>query len=84
MDGHRYQSITSYNTYIKTLVTGKEVFSAKLQGIEFFSEYLGAIAKMKSDFAQEVKEKGNWQIAEWVKNKIDNLARPIHNHNTVY
>ncbi len=42
--------MASYNAYIETLAIGKEVFSAELQGIEFFSEYLGAIAEMGNDF----------------------------------
>lgn len=43
--------MTSYNTYIKTLVVKKETFFAEFQKKEFFSEYLEAIAKIKSDFA---------------------------------
>ncbi len=51
--------MASYNSYIGTLATGKEAYSAELQGIEFFSEYLEAVAKMGSGFAREVKERGN-------------------------
>ena len=76
--------MASYNAYIRTLAIGKKTFSAKLQGIEFFSEYLETVAKMGSDFAREVKEKGNWRIAGWGKDKIDNLARPIHNQNAMH
>ncbi len=39
---------------------------------------------MKSDFAWEVKERGNWQTAGWGNNKIDDLARPVHNHKAAY
>ncbi len=56
--------MASYNAYIGTFATEKEAFSTKLQGIEFFSEYLGAVAKMGSDFAWEIKERSNWQTAE--------------------
>ncbi len=51
--------MASYNAYIGTLTTEKEAFSVELQGMEFFSEYLGAVAEMGSDFAREVKERGN-------------------------
>ncbi len=51
--------MASYNAYIGTLATGKEAFFAELQGMEFFSEYLGAVAEMGSGFAREVKERGN-------------------------
>ena len=53
--------MASYNAYIEILAIGKKVFFTKLQKMEFFLEYLGAIAKMRSNFAQEVKEKRNWQ-----------------------
>ncbi len=43
--------MASYNAYIGKLTTGKEAFSAKLQGKEFFLEYSGAIAEMGSGFA---------------------------------
>ncbi len=76
--------MASYNVYIGTLATGKEAFSAELQGMEFFSEYLGAVAEMGSGFAREVKEKGNWRPAEWGKDKIDDLARPVHDHNAAH
>ena len=46
-----FQSMVSYNVYIGTLATGKETFSAKLQKIKFFSEYLGTVVKMDSNFA---------------------------------
>ncbi len=59
MDGHRFQSIASYNAYIGILVTRKEAFSAELQGIEFFSEYVGAVTQIRSVFAREIKERGN-------------------------
>ena len=52
--------MASYNTNFEILETGKETFSAKLQGIEFFSEYSGLIAEMGSDFAQDVKKRDNW------------------------
>ncbi len=55
--------MASYNAYIGTLGTGKGAFFIELQGMELFSEYLRAVAKMGSDFAREVKEKSNWQIA---------------------
>ena len=51
--------MASYNAYIKILETGKEVFFAELQGMEFFSEYLRAVVKVGSDFAWDVKEKDN-------------------------
>lgn len=51
--------MTSYNIYIGILTTAKEIFSAKFQKKEFFSEYLEAVVKIKSDFVWEVKEKGN-------------------------
>ncbi len=84
MNGHCFQSMASYNVYIGTFATIKEAFSAKLQEMEFFSEYLGAVVEMKSDFAEEVKERGNWQTAGLGKDKIDNLARPVHDHNMAY
>ncbi len=76
--------MASYNVYIGTLATRKEVFSAEFQGMEFFSEYLGAVAEMGSDFTREIKEKGNWQTAGWGKDKIDDLARSFHDHNMVH
>ncbi len=76
--------MASYNVYIGTLVTRKESFSTEPQGMEFFSKYLGVVAEIESDFAREIKEKGNWQTAEWGEDTIDDLARPIHNHNTAY
>ena len=45
---------------------------------------MGTIAKMGSDLAWNVKEKGNWQISRWSKDKIDNLARLVYNHNTAH
>lgn len=36
---------------MKILATEKKTFSAKFAEIEFFLEYLKAIAKMRSDFA---------------------------------
>ena len=48
-----------YNAYIKTLATGKEAFSIELQEMRFFSKYLGVITKMRSDFAWDIKKKGN-------------------------
>ncbi len=76
--------MTSYNAYIGTLATGKEAFSAELQRIEFFSEYLGTIAEMVSGFAWEVKERGNWRAAGLGEDEIDDLARPVHNHNAAH
>ncbi len=76
--------MASYNAYIGTLATGKEIFSTELQEMKFFSEYLRAVTKIKSDFAQEVKEKGNWQTAGWDEDEIDDLARPVHDHNGTY
>ncbi len=76
--------MASYNAYIGTLATGKEVFFAELQGMEFFSEYLGAVAEMGSDFAQEIKKRVNRQTSGWGKDKIDDLARPVHDHNAAY
>ncbi len=76
--------MASYNAYIGTLATGKEAFSAELQGMEFFSEYSEAVAEMGSGFVREVKEKGNWQAAGWGKNEIDNLARPVHDLNEAH
>ncbi len=76
--------MANYNVYIGTLVTEKEAFSTELQKMKFFSEYLRAIAKMGSDFAWKVKKKGNWRIAGWGKDKINNLARPVHNYNIAH
>ncbi len=73
--------MASYNAYIGTLATGKEAFFAELQGMEFFSEYSGAVAEMGSGFAREVKERGNRRAAGWGEDEIDDLARPIHDHN---
>ena len=56
--------MASYNTYIGIFAIEKKIFFAELQRIEFFLEYLRAIAKMESDFAWEVKEKSNWQMDE--------------------
>ncbi len=84
MDGHCFRSMASYNAYIRTFATGKEAFSVELQSIEFFSEYVRAVAKMGSGFAWDVKERGYWQAAGWGKDEIDNLARPIHDHNAAY
>lgn len=42
--------MVNYNKYIRILTTGKKVFSIDIQGIELFSEYLGAIIKIGSDF----------------------------------
>ncbi len=53
--------MASYNAYIETLATRKEAFSIELQEIKFFSDYLRAVAEMKSDFAWKFKERGNWQ-----------------------
>ncbi len=39
---------------------------------------------MGSDFAREVKEIGNWRTTGWAENTIDDLGRPVHNHNTPY
>ncbi len=61
MNGHYFQSMASYNAYIGILATRKEAFFAELQEMQFFSEYLEAVAEIESDFAQEVKERGNWQ-----------------------
>ena len=73
-----------YNAYIGTFTTKKKTFSEKFQKIKFFSEYLKVITKIKIDFAQKIKEKVHWQIAGGGKNKIDNLIRPIFNHNKIY
>ena len=29
-------------------------------------------------------KKSNWQIVGWDKDKINNLARPVHDHNAAY
>ncbi len=76
--------MASYNAYIRILGTEKEAFSAKLQGIEFFSEYSGAVAEMGSGFAWEVKERDNWRAAGWGEDEIDNLARPVYDHNVAH
>ncbi len=55
--------MASYNAYLKTFAISMETFSAELQGIQFFSEHLGAVAEMGSDFAWRVKERCYWQIA---------------------
>ncbi len=39
---------------------------------------------MGSGFAREVKKRGYWQVAEWGKDEIDDLARPVHDHNVAY
>ena len=48
-----------YNTCIEIFAIKKEIFSAKFQGMEFFSEYFKAIIEMESSFAWEIKEKDN-------------------------
>ena len=58
IDQHCFQSMISYNAYIRIFTTGKEIFSIEFQKIEFFLEYLRAIANIKSDFTQEVKKSG--------------------------
>ena len=45
--------------------------------MEFFLEYLGAIAKIESNFAWEVKEKGNSQTIDEGEDKKNNITRPI-------
>ena len=59
-------------------------FFTELQKIEFFSEYLQVVIKMKSDFAQKVKKRGSWQIVQQGKDKIDDLAKPVYNNNVIY
>ena len=51
--------MASYNAYIRTLATKKKAFFKEFQEIKFISEYLEAIAKIRSDFAWEIKERGN-------------------------
>ncbi len=76
--------MASYNAYIGTLATEKGAFSVELQAIKFFQKYSRAITEMGSDFAQEVKERGNWRTVRWADNKIDDLARPVLNHNVAH
>ena len=52
--------------------------------MELFLEYLGAIAKIENNFAPKFKEKDNWQITCWGKDKINNLAKHVHNYNTTH
>lgn len=51
--------MASYNAYIGIFAIKKKIFFVKLQGINLFSEYLGAITEIGSDFAQKFKEKNN-------------------------
>ncbi len=74
----------SSNAYIGILATRKEAFFAELQGMEFFSEYLRAVAEMGSDFAREVKKRGNWRTAGWGEDEIDDLTKPVHNCNVAH
>ena len=76
--------MASYNVYIEIFATEKEIFFVKLQKIEFFSKDSRAITKMGNDFAWEVKEIDNYQIAGWGKDKIDNLGRPMYDHNVMH
>lgn len=76
--------MASYYSYIGILATRKEVFSVELHGMKIFSKYSEAIAEMESDFTWEVKERDNWQIAGWGKDKIDNLTRSVHDHNAAH
>ncbi len=75
--------MTSYNVYIGTLAIWKKAFFTELLGLEFFSEYLGAVTKMKNDFTWEIKERSNKQITGWSKVEIDNQARLVHNDKAV-
>lgn len=45
---------------------------------------MGAVAKIDTDFALKINEKSNSQIAGYDKDKINNLIRPIYDHNSVY
>ena len=69
------------DVYIDTLEHGKEQFATKQQGLEFYAEYAGVIAKRGSEFARKVKERGSWQTAEWAKEDLDTLAKPLDDHN---
>ena len=41
----------------------KEQFAAEKQGLEFYTEYIGVIAKQDSEFVRKVKDKRLCQIA---------------------
>ena len=73
--------MSSLNTNIDTLEHGKEQFAAEQQGLEFYAEYARVIAEQDSEFVRKVKERGLWQITGWVKENLDTLVKPFHNHN---
>lgn len=75
--------MTYYIIYIRIFLTRKETFSVELQEIKFFLKYFKAIAKIESEYAQEIKKRDNQQIGGQGKNKIDNLAKPVNNQNAV-
>ena len=52
------------DAYIDTFEHRKEQFAAKQQGLKFYTEYAGVIAKQGSEFAWKVKKKRSWQSAE--------------------
>lgn len=59
VDRHWFRSITAFNTYIKYLPRKKIAFLVELQDLEFISEVVRIITKVRSNFANEVKKRGN-------------------------
>lgn len=73
----------AYNAYIEQLPRGRDAFSAELQGLEFLSEAAGTGAKLRSNFANEVKNRGNWKQAGYPEENLYSLSTPLHTANAL-
>lgn len=79
---HQFRFMTTYNTYIKQLPKRRAAFSVELQGLEYYSEVVGAITEPESNFANEVKSRGNWKQAGYPKKDLDSLSALLPMANT--
>lgn len=51
---------------------------AEIQGLEYILKAFKTIVELGSNFAKDIKEKGNWKQADFSQEELDYLAIPLH------
>lgn len=59
LNRHWFSFITVFNAYITQLLSGRAIFLSDLQDLKFFSKVARIIIEVKSNFTNEVKQRGN-------------------------
>lgn len=77
-DKHWFKSMTAYNAYIKQLLRERANFLAELQDLKFILEVAEINIQLWYNFANDVKQRGNWKQADYPEKDLDCLSSPLY------